>query len=452
MDEFADDAAKCERASPRGSAGQKPKTTSPWTPACRRSTSPSSRAPERDIGPTLDRVKLALDLSWATHRTPTVNPHHGRTPEDIHISYDRLAADRVRHEEQAATEPAPRHVQASYGRPPDHARGASYAPGRTSPPTSAWWTGAARARLSFFEGLFDHGVRGLRRLPGRRSRRQVGMGERWDATNVIDAGVSVITPDRLDHTKNYWLHDRRSRTRKSRHLKPGQVVVIMKQLGGAVLDILLRTGPLRRRHPARVEAATSRSWTARWESAARWSPPYALRGLRRRLRPAVRPVSSAQRRGPRRRRSLHGRPQPGWTHTIVGTKTHERLSPGRMQVVRHSPDHRGRHNPRGLSDPAREAIESSFIARIAGVYAAMGDKGVEKASYPVRTLPPTTSSSRRCRANAADVARLADIAAEVFGPDRVMCASHWPTRSIVQPNRRGGAQPRIAAGHLCLAQ
>ena len=87
-------------------------------------------------------------------------------------------------------------------------------------------------------------------------------------------------------------------------------------------------------------------------------------------------------------------------------------SPGRMQVVRHSPTIivDAAHNPAGAAT-LREAVESSFgFARIAGVYAAMGDKDVEGVLSEVEPFIDHLVVTQMPGERAADVARLAEIA------------------------------------------
>ena len=96
-------------------------------------------------------------------------------------------------------------------------------------------------------------------------------------------------------------------------------------------------------------------------------------------------------------------------------------SPGRMQVVRHSPTIivDAAHNPAGAAT-LREAVESSFsFARIAGVYSAMGDKDVEGVLSEVEPFIDHLVVTQMPGDRAANLERLAQIAGEVFGPDRV---------------------------------
>ncbi|MEV6258899.1 hypothetical protein AB0L97_37205 [Nocardia sp. NPDC051911] len=56
-------------------------------------------------------------------------------------------------------------------------------------------------RTSFFEVVIALGYAAFAYADVDVSVVEVGMGGRWDATNVADACVSVITPVSLDHTE-----------------------------------------------------------------------------------------------------------------------------------------------------------------------------------------------------------------------------------------------------------
>jgi len=89
--------------------------------------------------------------------------------------------------------------------------------------------------------------------------------------------------------------------------------------------------------------------------------------------------------------------------------------------VRHSPTIivDAAHNPAGAAT-LREAVESSFsFARIAGVYSAMGDKDVEGVLSEVEPFIDHLVVTQMPGDRAANLERLAQIAGEVFGPDRV---------------------------------
>ena len=274
-------------------------------------------------------------------------------------------------------------------------------------------------RLSFFEVFTIMAYAAFADYPVDAAVVEVGMGGRWDATNVIDSGVSVITPIALDHTK--WLGStiEEIAREKAGIIKPGQVVVIMAQ-EEEVLDILLeqaRSVDAIARVEGRDFEVVDRQMgvggqmvTIRTPSAVYEDVFVPLFGQYQAHNAAAALVAVEAFMGGR---GLDGR--------IVEQGLMNASSPGRMQVVRHSPTIivDAAHNPAGAAT-LREAVESSFgFARIAGVYAAMGDKDVEGVLSEVEPFIDHLVVTQMPGERAADIARLAEIAEEVFGPDRV---------------------------------
>src|SRR5690606_5473308 len=69
---------------------------------------------------------------------------------------------------------------------------------------------------------------------------ETGMGGRWDATNIADAQISVITPIGIDHTE-YLGEGRRSiATEKAGIIKPGGIAVLAEQPADAERALLER--------------------------------------------------------------------------------------------------------------------------------------------------------------------------------------------------------------------
>src|SRR5258708_31225487 len=68
---------------------------------------------------------------------------------------------------------------------------------------------------------------------------EVGIGGRWDATNVADGAVAVIGPIAMDHMQ--WLGDtiEAIATEKAGIIKPGAVAVIAQQPQVAAAEVLL---------------------------------------------------------------------------------------------------------------------------------------------------------------------------------------------------------------------
>jgi len=202
-----------------------------------------ARAPEHDIDPTLDRVKLALDILGDPQRSyPSIHitGTNGKTSTsrmiDSLLSAFGMKTGRftsphlldVRERISLEGQPITREgfVRAWEDVAPYIAMVDERSQEEGGP------------RLSFFEVFTIMAYAAFADYPVDAAVVEVGMGGRWDATNVIDSGVSVITPIALDHTK--WLGStiEEIAREKAGIIKPGQVVVIMAQEED-VLDILL---------------------------------------------------------------------------------------------------------------------------------------------------------------------------------------------------------------------
>ena len=383
-----------------------------------------ARAPEHDIDPTLDRVKLALDILGdpqnfypSIHITGT----NGKTSTSRMID-SLLTAFGMKTGRFTSPHLLDVRERISLEGHPITREGFVRAWEDIEPYVGMVDERSAQEggpRLSFFEVFTIMAYAAFADYPVDAAVVEVGMGGRWDATNVIDSGVSVITPIALDHTK--WLGStiEEIAREKAGIIKPGQVVVIMAQ-EEEVLDILLeqaRSVDAITRVEGRDFEVVDRQMgvggqmvTIRTPSAVYEDVFVPLFGQYQAHNAAAALVAVEAFMGGR---GLDGR--------IVEQGLMNASSPGRMQVVRHSPTIivDAAHNPAGAAT-LREAVESSFgFARIAGVYAAMGDKDVEGVLSEVEPFIDHLVVTQMPGERAADIARLAEIAEEVFGPDRV---------------------------------
>jgi len=383
-----------------------------------------ARAPEHEIDPTLDRVKLALDILGdpqnsypSIHITGTNGKTSTSRMIDSLLSAFGMKTGRFTSphlldvRERISLEGHPITREGFVRAWEDIAPYVGMVDERSQE--------EGGPRLSFFEVFTIMAYAAFADYPVDAAVVEVGMGGRWDATNVIDAGVSVITPIALDHTK--WLGStiEEIAREKAGIIKPGQIVVIMKQ-EEAVLDILLE----RARSVDAIARVEGRDFevvgrqmgvggqmvTIRTPSAIYEDVFVPLFGQYQAHNAAAALVAVEAFMGGR---GLDGR--------IVEQGLMNASSPGRMQVVRHSPTIivDAAHNPAGAAT-LREAVESSFsFARIVGVYAAMGDKDIEGVLSEVEPFLDHLVLTQMPGERAADVARLAEVAEEVFGPDRV---------------------------------
>ena len=69
---------------------------------------------------------------------------------------------------------------------------------------------------------------------------EVGMGGTWDATNVADGAVAVVTPIAIDHTRYLGNTVEEIAAEKAGIIKPGAVAVLAQQPAGAAEALLRR--------------------------------------------------------------------------------------------------------------------------------------------------------------------------------------------------------------------
>ncbi len=242
---------------------------------------------------------------------------------------------------------------------------------------------------------------------------EVGMGGRWDATNVIDAEVATILPIALDHTDYLGGTIREIAAEKAGIIKPGAVAVSARQTDDALAVLRRRTDE----QGAAIVlegsdfAVTHRSATPGGQVVSvaglhgRYDAlPLALHGAHQAQNAAV-AIASVE--------ALRGEPlDPAAVHTAL----RHVASPGRFEIRPGTPPVilDAAHNPHGARTLAACLAESPAGTTVA-VVAVMADKDHESV---LRELAPVVdhvvcvrSSSPRCL-RAEDLARSA---AGVFG-------------------------------------
>ncbi|MDT5013662.1 MAG: dihydrofolate synthase / folylpolyglutamate synthase [Mycobacterium sp.] len=262
---------------------------------------------------------------------------------------------------------------------------------------------------------------------------EVGLGGRWDATNVVDAPVAVITPIGIDHTNYLGDHITDIAGEKAGIIKPqpdsldptDTVAVIGRQLPEAMEVLLAQT--------VRADAAVAREdseFAVIGRQIAVGGQLVQLQGLGGVYSDVFLP--------------LHGEHQAhnavialAAVEAFFGAGAQRQLdadairagfaavaSPGRLERVRSAPTVLldAAHNPAGAAALA-EALGSEFDFRfLVGVVAAMADKdvaGILAALEPaLDQIVVTHNGSPR----GLDVDTLTDLAVERFGPERVIRA------------------------------
>lgn len=281
-------------------------------------------------------------------------------------------------------------------------------------------------RMSFFEVFTVMAFAAFADAPVDAAVVEVGMGGRWDATNVMDGDVAVLLPIDYDHQK--WLGStiEEIATEKAGIIKPHQTVVIARQRPEA-LEILLR-----RAHEVdavvrledrdfevldRQMGVGGQMVTIRTPAAVYQDVFVPLLGEHQAHNAAAALVAVEAFMG--------GRELDGG---VVERGFLSASSPGRLEVVRTSPSVvvDSAHNPAGART-LRAALEDTFDFRhVVGVFSAMADKDVEGVLSEVEPVLEHLVVTTMPGPRAMDAERLVDIATAVFGPDRVELREELP--------------------------
>lgn len=278
--------------------------------------------------------------------------------------------------------------------------------------------------LSFFEAVVGMAYAAFADAPVDVAVVEVGMGGSWDATNVIDADVAVVTPIAVDHANYLGGTPAEIAREKAGIIKPGSIAVLAQQ-SAEVATVLLERA-------AEVGATVAREgleFGVVARAAAVGGQVVTLQGLRGRYDDVFLPLYGAH-QAQNAAAALaaveaflgasEGHSEPLGDDVVRGAFA-EMTSPGRLEVVRRSPTIvlDAAHNPHGAEATAA-ALEDSFqFEPLIGVIGVMGDKDAEgllAAFEPVLAHVVVTQNSTE-RAMPAD--QLAETAREVFGEDRV---------------------------------
>ena len=285
-------------------------------------------------------------------------------------------------------------------------------------------------RMSFFEVLTAMAIWKFADAPVDVAVVEVGMGGRWDATNVLDADAAIIGPVDMDHMA--WLGNtvEQIATEKSGIIKPDctaiigpqphaeAVMPILEAAAGHSHATLLRDGEemevVSRAPAVGGQVATLATPLGTYEEVpiAKFGEHQAHNALAAlAAAETVIPVSGA----------------------LDGDLVAEALSgvkiPGRIEQIRTSPTIiiDGGHNV-NAAESLRAAIEENYsFQQLVGVIAMMEDKQVEEylgVLEPLLSQVVVTENSWRDRVMPAD--KLEQIAVSVFGRDRVLCEPELP--------------------------
>jgi folylpolyglutamate synthase/dihydrofolate synthase len=295
-------------------------------------------------------------------------------------------------------------------------------------PYVAMVDGRQPAQLSFFEVLTAMAFAVFADLPVDVAVVEVGLGGTWDSTNVADGTVAVITPISLDHTQ--WLGDtvEQIAAEKAGIIKPGAVAVLAQQPVPAA-EVLLRRA-------VSVGASVLREgieFGVLNRDLAVGGQQLGLRGLRGEYTGILLPLFGAHQASNaavalaavEAFAPAEGDGDPGpLGQEIVREGFAAVRSPGRLEVVRRSPlvivD--AAHNPAGMAAALEALTETFTFAALIGVLAVSEDKDVSGILDQLEPVLAELVVTRNSSDRSMDPDKLAELAAAVFGPERVHTA------------------------------
>ncbi|MBV9832563.1 MAG: bifunctional folylpolyglutamate synthase/dihydrofolate synthase [Marmoricola sp.] len=274
--------------------------------------------------------------------------------------------------------------------------------------------------LSFFETIVGMAYAAFADAPVDAAVVEVGMGGAWDATNVIDAKVAVLTPIAVDHAK--YLGDTPAEIAREKVgiIKPGAVAVTAVQTDDVARVLVERCAEV---GAALVREGIEFGVTSRVPAVG--GQVIGLQGLRGTYDELFLPLYGAHQAQNAALalaavEAFVGGDDP-LDAEVVAQAFGEVTSPGRLEIIRRSPTILldAAHNPHGAAALV-EALEDSFaFSALVGVIAVMADKDVEALLAELEPVLAHVVCTQNSTDRSLPADELAEIARGIFGTDRV---------------------------------
>ncbi|MEV0619008.1 folylpolyglutamate synthase/dihydrofolate synthase family protein [Nonomuraea sp. NPDC050404] len=275
-------------------------------------------------------------------------------------------------------------------------------------------------RIQFFELLTAMAFAAFADTPVDVAVVEAGMGGSWDATNVADGTVSVITPISLDHTDRLGPDIPSIAAEKAGIIKPGATAIFAQQELAAA-EVLMR----RAAESDVVVAREGLEFGVLSREVAIGGQLLTVRGLKGVYEEVYLPLYGAHQASNAACalaavEALTGGEEP-LDVELVRQAFAQASSPGRMEVVRRTPTVviDAAHNPGGMRATLEGLHEAFDFAKVIGVVGVMRDKDVvallELLEPILEEIVVTQNSSPRCM----PAGELAALAEPLFGEERV---------------------------------
>jgi dihydrofolate synthase/folylpolyglutamate synthase len=288
----------------------------------------------------------------------------------------------------------------------------------------------AGVKLSFFEVITALAYAVFADTPVDVAVVEVGLGGEWDATNVIEAEVAVVTPIALDHTQYLGPTTATIAAEKAGIIKADSIAILAAQPNDAA-EILLRRsievaasvareglefGVLDRRLGVGGQVLTLQGLGGVYEDI--FLPLYGAHQAQN-AACALAAVEAFFGAG-----ATSGRIDV----EIVRAAFASVRSPGRLETVRAAPTVivDAAHNPAGLAATVAALSEAFSFRRLVGVVAILGDKDAAAMLDLLEPVLDEVVITRNSSERSMDVDDLGEIAIETFGVDRVTVAGSLP--------------------------
>jgi dihydrofolate synthase/folylpolyglutamate synthase len=275
-------------------------------------------------------------------------------------------------------------------------------------------------RLSFFEALTAMAFAAFADAPVDVAVVETGMGGTWDATNVADGTVAVITPISLDHTDYLGADVTTIAQEKAGIIKQGATAVLAQQ-DVAAAEVLMR----RAVETGAVVAREGLEFGVLGREVAMGGQLLRIKGLKATYDEVFLPLYGAHQASNAvcalaAVEALTAGDDP-LDEELVRQAFAQVSSPGRLEVVRRGPTVvvDASHNPGGVQATVEALHESFQFSGLIGVVAAMADKDVTAMLELLEPLFTEVIVSSNSSPRSIPVPELAGLAEGIFGEERV---------------------------------
>ena len=282
--------------------------------------------------------------------------------------------------------------------------------------------------LSYFEVLTAMAFAGFADTPVEVAVIETGMGGTWDATNVADGAVAVITPIDLDHMEYLGPDIESIAGEKAGIIKDGAVAVLAQQKLPAAEVLMTRSGE--------VGASVLREgleFGVRHRAVAVGGQLLALQTPAGVYDEVFLPLHGAHQAHNAALALAAVEVFFGAGERMIEADTIREgfaavASPGRMEVVRTGPTVMldAAHNPHGAQALATALVEEFSFDRLVGVVGVLADKDAAGLLGALEPVLDSVVVTQAATPRVMPVDDLAAIAVEVFGDDRVIVEPGLP--------------------------